>query len=531
MKWIITIFRGLFGWLGKTGSRTAQEAASFAIGQATSATLDPPIREFIYQINKRLPNIKPGTSELIEAWYKGKISDNELKTNLHELGYNDRAISIMKQAREALLGVGEIQTLYNRGEISESEAKKRFAQLGFSPKQQDELIKLAGYIPSVGDFIRMAVREVFTPEIAEIYGLFEDYPPELNKYARMAGLDPQYAKYYWGAHWELPSYTQGVEMYHRGIISYDELKTLLRSLDVMPYWRDKLIRLSETPFTRVDVRRMYQLGVLSFDEMVRAYMDLGYTREKAEKLAEFTAYMDLGYTREKAEKLAEFTARDASEEERSLTKTEITTLYRGNTITREEAENFLQSLGYPLEHIELILSLEDYRKGKERIDKIKNITQKRYVRGFITRNDVMATLSREGLPAKEIEDLIAVWDVEKSERVNLPTKTEIKRFLQKEIISINEYKQLLERMGYPDEVVNWYVEEIQQEIAEEEEKAKEKVEEEKEEKPILPSKTELISFLKKGVITTEEFRKFMHQKGYTEEIIDFYVQSLSEEEE
>jgi len=441
MKWLINIFKRMFGFLGRTGSRTLQEAAGFAVGQATSAALEPPMREFVYAVNAKWPTEKPGVADFIGGYFRGIVPASALRKHLRELGFNDWAINVMVESRKQLLDVGHIQELYNRGEITAKEAKRRFAQLGYDERQQEELLKLAGYIPTVPDFIRMAVREVFTPAIAEKYGLFEDYPKELDKYARMAGLDPQFAKYYWAAHWELPSYTQGIEMYHRGIITYDELVTLLRSLDVMPYWRDKLIKLAETPYTRVDVRRMYRLGVLSFEEMVRAYMDLGYSREKAEKLAEFTV-------------------KDTATEERNLTKTEVTTLYRNGAITREEASNFLAQIGYPQEHIELILSLEDYRKGRERLDRIKTTVKTRYTRGFIDRNNVIVLLSKEGVPAKEIEELVYDWDLEKEERAGLPTKTELTRFVKKGIINLDQYREMMKRLGYPDEIIEWYVKDI-----------------------------------------------------------------------
>jgi len=445
VKGLLNVFKRLFGWItGKTGSKTAQEAASFAIGQASAITLEPFFRILSYQTNQLLPFNKADISSYIEAYLKGKVSEEELQNNLREMGLDSRQINIILEARKALLGVGEIQTLYNRGEITEEEAKNRFAQLGFAPEYQEELIKLAGYIPSVADFIRMAVREVFTPAVAEKYGQFEDYPPDLDKYAKMAGLNPEYAKYYWAAHWELPSFSQGIEMFHRGIISRDELVTLLKSLDVMPYWRERLIKLSETPFTRVDVRRMYQMGILSFEETVRAYMDLGYSAEKAEKLAEFTA-------------------QGAIEEERNLTKTEVATLYRGGTISREDAANFLQSIGYPPEHVEFILLLEDYRKGKERLSMIKTAVKRRYIRGFISRNDVVVLLSKEGIPAKEIEELVRSWDLEKEEKAGLPTKAELKRFYQKEIITIEEYKDMMKRLGYPEVVITWYVKDLTEE--------------------------------------------------------------------
>ena len=54
-----------------------------------------------------------------------------------------------------------------REEMEEGELDLRLAQLGFAPAGIQELKVLAFPIPGVGDLIRMAVREVFTPDIAE----------------------------------------------------------------------------------------------------------------------------------------------------------------------------------------------------------------------------------------------------------------------------------------------------------------------------------------------------------------------------
>lgn len=441
MSALTNIFKNIFGWFKREGSTTAQEAAGFAIGQASAQALEPLFRELTYGINYLFSNVKAEGADYIDGMFRHFVSEDEMRKNLRELGFSDRTIDIMVKVRHNLLSVGEIQELYNRGEITEEEAKRRFGELGYEPSAQDELIKLAGYIPTVPDFIRFAVREVFTPAIAEKYGQFEDYPEELEKYAKMAGLDPKFAKYYWAAHWELPSYTEGVEMYHRGIITYDELKTLLRSLDVMPYWRDKMIKLAETPFTRVDVRRMYQLGVLTFDEMIKAYMDLGYTREKAEKLAEFTA-------------------KDTTSQERDLTKTEITSLYRNSTITRDEAVSFLKNLGYPQEQIDLIISLVDYQKGADKLNKIKSAVRAQYIKDFISKNDVVILLSKYGVPTKEIEEVMVEWDIEKEAKTALPTKTELNRFFTKGIINVNQYKDIMRRLGYSDEIIDWYIKDL-----------------------------------------------------------------------
>jgi len=444
MRAIMQFFSRFSKWIPGFVKKTPQDAASFAIGMATSEIVTPFIKPASYAAWSMRPINKASVSDYIEAYFKGIIPEGEFRKELREMGFDDKVCNVMVKARQSLLSVTDIQTLYNRGELSETEAHQRLKEMGFDVRERKEILSLAGYIPSVADFIRMAVREVFTPDIAEKYGLFEDYPGELTRLSRMAGLNPEYAKYYWAAHWELPSMTAGFEMYHRGIITYDELKTLLRSLDVMPYWRDKLIKLSETPFTRVDVRRMYQLGVLSFEEMVKAYQDLGYSKEKAEKMARFVQV-------------------SVMEEERSLSKTEVTTLYREGVLDKDSAFEYLKDLGYPEEHANYILSLEDMRISAEKFRSIKTAVKKRYVRGLIDRNDVVVLLSKWGISSQEIEKAIEAWDLEKEEVSAIPSKTELFRFFKKGILDRETLKDMLKKLGYDKKFIEWYIKDLESE--------------------------------------------------------------------
>lgn len=169
-------------------------------------------------------------------------------------------------------------------------------------------------LPTMADLVRMEYREVFRPEFrAE---LIEDEPisEDFEKYAARMGFSKAHAENYWGAHWDLPSRTQGYEMYHRlrpaiqldkdgkvvpvGIhklpatyskpFELTDLNTLLKRQDVLKRYRDQLVEIAYKPFTRVDVRRMYRSGVLSFEEVIAAYLDAGYSPERALKMAEFT---------------------------------------------------------------------------------------------------------------------------------------------------------------------------------------------------------------------------------------------------
>jgi hypothetical protein len=442
------IFSQFFTWIRGITTRTGEQAAGFAIGQASSIALRPLFLTLAKQVNKMLPAEMLGAYDYATAYLRGYISAQDFYNYLGELGLPTETIEMIKGLKNPLLNVGEIQVLYNRKEITEAQAISRLQQLGYGPEEIPQLLKLAKYIPSVPDFVRMAVREVFTPEVAEKYGQFEDYPPAFEEYAKMAGLSPEYAKYYWAAHWELPSISMGFEMYHRGIITYEDLKTLLRTLDVMPYWREKLIKLSETPFTRIDVRRMYKAGVLTREEVTRAYMDLGYNEDKATKLTDFVCA-------------------DANLENRELTKSELLTLYRERALTHDEIMGELKALGYSNEEIEFLIFIADFQKSKEKLNALKNAMKASYFAGLSSRNDVLVFLEKQAIPAAEVQELLDLWDAEREVRVTLPSIGDLRQFLKYGVIDQETFRGCAQGLGYPDQVIDWYIS-VWQTLAEEE---------------------------------------------------------------
>ncbi|GAI98193.1 unnamed protein product, partial [marine sediment metagenome] len=169
-----------------------------------------------------------------------------------------------------------------------SNLDKQLKRIGIHDNYLPLYKELAYQIPPVADIITMAVREAFTPAIAEKFGQYEDYPPDLETWAEKKGLSREWSERYWAAHWSLPSAGQGFEMLHRGLINYNELDMLLRALDVMPFWREKLTGIAYRRLSRVDIRRMYGVGVLDEKEVYEAYLELGYNERDARRMSDFT---------------------------------------------------------------------------------------------------------------------------------------------------------------------------------------------------------------------------------------------------
>jgi len=316
-------------------------------------------------------------------------------------------------------------------------------KIGIHPDYIDIYKTLAYPIPPVADIITMAVREAFTPDIAARFGQYEDYPPALEEWALKKGLSKEWSERYWAAHWSLPSASQGFEMLHRGIINRVELDMLLRALDVMPFWRDKLTGIAYRRLTRVDVRRMYKAGVLTKAEVYEAYLQHGYTDENAKRMTEFTVQW-------------------AMPKEASITRSDILTAYKTRMISRTEASGLLENMGEEYFHREFMLTAVDYKKGLEQTDnRIKGI-RNLYKRRVYDENKTRDELLKLDLPAEEVDNLMEQWYYEvKAEPPRLWTTAQTLSFIKDELITKERGITELTTIGYDTEHINVYIRSIE----------------------------------------------------------------------
>lgn len=306
-----------------------------------------------------------------------------------------------------------------------------------------ELYKTIAYpIPPVADIITMAVREAFTPSVAAKFGQYEDFPKDFEKYAGMRGLSSEWAERYWAAHWNLPSPTQGFEMLHRGVINRDELNMLLRAQDVMPFWRDKLVEIAYRPLTRVDVRRMYRVGVLDEGEVYEAYLDAGYADDNARRMAEFTIKQTIASQ-------SKFTSGD------------IVKAFTKRMISRSDAVSLLAMIDVRYDDASRIIETAEYKREwafkEQQIKGIRNLYKKK----VYDENAARSRLGQLNLPSDQIEILMQQWyyDV-KDEPTQTWTTAQTLKFIKAGLITEQRGIIELRRIGYDVEHINVYMESI-----------------------------------------------------------------------
>ena len=312
-------------------------------------------------------------------------------------------------------------------------------RIGIHPDYHNLYKELAYQIPPVADIITMAVREAFTPDIAAKFGQYEDLPQEYVSWVGKKGLSAEWASRYWAAHWSLPSPQQGFEMLHRGIITKEDLSMLLRALDIMPFWRNKLIDMAYQPLTRIDVRRMYQLGVLNESQVKESYKQLGYDEINSDRMTEFTV-------KQLQQSLSKFSSSDVI---RAFTK---------RFIESGEARSLLLQTGVKDSEIEHILTTSiikrDWSEKDEQITAIENL----YKKGIHTESQTRNELTALRLPLDYITTLLQQWQLKAAgEKVSLWTNTQTLSFLKKGIITKSRAITEFVALGYDNEHIEVYL--------------------------------------------------------------------------
>jgi len=421
-----------------------------------------------------------------EAWSainRGLVSEEALDSDLDRSGYSAAQHTAARELAYAPLGLSEVRDLYNRGQLSPIQAHNHLTRAGLRDADATAVIELFSLIPGPSDLVRFAVREVFSPEVVRDFELDADLPEEFVQHAATVGLNAEWARAYWRAHWTLPSVSQGYEMLHRGVIDEGQLDLLLRTQDINPFWREKLKEISYDPYTRVDVRRMRATGVLSPEEVKKAYLDQGYDEARAQKLTEWVE--------------AEY-VQDA----RDLTKSEMVLAYKRGVLSAPEIRGFLADLGYQADEVEVLVAIADWQTVQAEIADRVEVIHIRYVQREIDEVGMASELGALNLPSTTEERYKAKWRIERQKNITLPSWSLLKELYNADAIKKPEVTRYLTALRYPPEVVTWMIQTLDE------------VEEAKAPRKLTVADNR--ARLKAGIIDYGQFKQALVAIGYTE---------------
>jgi len=383
-------------------------------------------------------------AEAAAAVVSGQIPPERGFAYAARAGVPDADFRVMLDTAGQTLAPRELLDLLNRREIEVPDVERFLRESNLKDKFIPLLLKLRFNLLGATDYIRFAVKDVYTKDQRLAADLQQDFPEQVADKLSRLGYAPEDALGAWMAHWELPSPTQVYEMYHRDLIGEADVIDYLKQADYSPRWRDNLLKISFNPLTRVDVRRAYKLGVVTLEQVAKTYRDLGYDKANAEILAEFTR-------------------QDADQErvqERELlvgpVKTSALAMYKARRIGEDQLRQVLANLKYPKETVDRFVADIEFVREQDHKDDIAAALKSAYVKALRTRDDTIILLRQAGWDGEALDQLLETWDLLRAVTELQPhqvatrdlTKAEIVTAYAERVISPETASTQLVALGY-----------------------------------------------------------------------------------
>lgn len=363
-------------------SATRLLAATAAFNERLGMDTSEWTKQYRYAMNLMCRNGWLGANDATQAHLANVIDYGQANTLWGMNGFCQQAFDINLRSQRRKPIPLELAVMRRREIIDQQGYADGMRQLGFLESDVAEnLFKITEQVPTLQDIIRLMVRdaddEAGVVKDFDLDAKFGDkYPAggQLRKWAEFQGVPEQVARYAWRAHWQIPPPTALFEFYHRLRKNpeypdmLEDVKKALIQQDILPFWHRHYLAISFRPMGRIDVRRSYNIGALTDDEVKDAYTQLGYSDEVVDSLFKFSKRL-----------------RDAG-----IANSKPVKLWQNGTITRDDAKARLSADGFPDDAIDKALSDSEASFASHPLSKS-------FVRGELRRENYVARLTQLGV--------------------------------------------------------------------------------------------------------------------------------------
>jgi len=337
----------------------------------------------------------PGEDQVLRMLVRGSILPQEYMWHMAWHGWPDRFSVSMLEAFYQLPEFRDLQTLLWRGLIDDMSFRDNMLKQGWHPDVVDKMLSAAWQIPGPADLIRFVVREVISPA-------------DFITWIERQGYTPYWASSYWTAHFVLPAPNFLYEAFHREIISDTELQKYIFWHDYMPEPRPGISKsdleimrgLTKTLIPRVDLRRAWELGKLSDQELERRYRWLGYEDDAA--------------------LMAEIQKAVAMEAENSAIARAAADLYRQGYMAPGEFEGWLRVANFSDTRILKTRAAEDLRYRMDYVKDLQDTAIEAYRKDVYTLDELEAELLALGMQPERVDALLAKESFKKLPKPKAP---------------------------------------------------------------------------------------------------------------
>ncbi|MEM2149848.1 MAG: hypothetical protein QXO46_08275 [Nitrososphaerota archaeon] len=220
---------------------------------------------------KRIRDNTLSKSEVLSAFTRGLLDENQTRDYLRLLGYFDDDIDILLALQKKTLSVSQIQDAVLRGLLTYEEAKKKIMQLGYSPDDADLLLSLRVIPVTIGQIIDAFINGYISItqiiDVLKAFGYTEDEAYMLL----FSNITPTTINRMW-------------KMYKLGIISEQELRDRLQFIGIPEEEINSLFSTGGRRLTLWQLRDMFNAKAIHRSEAYEKLLELGYDEITAKAL-------------------------------------------------------------------------------------------------------------------------------------------------------------------------------------------------------------------------------------------------------
>jgi hypothetical protein len=496
----------------------------------------------------------------------------------------DRLAALSKN----LPGPDEVLLMLNRGIIDKGLAEVLIEiAYGGETFYAKEYLKLADQIPGPTDLISFAVRDVFSNDIVTTFEYNKELPSAILPWMAKQGLagktgqpmpanstttegdetrtETQWFDYYWWSHWQLPGVSQGFEMLQRLYSTsrygpaptantntyFDKpaLELLQKANDFPPYWRERLQAISYNPISRMDIKRLYNAGIL---------------KEDADNHDVYHAYRANGYNDSDAYKLTQYALKTVPKDIQDLALQQVDKLYKLGALDVSDVSSRLAALYYRPEQIAAHITQLDLEITTDEIKHNLDAAKKAFLAGDFSLDNLRSFLTTAGITPIAQSRYLREWQVELQTSRRHISASEAIRMYKSGTLALVALQTRLTNLNYPpleiiqiigDANASIIIKQAKAELAAIKQgskplkavkpivdkaalqaakaKAKTQADAVKEEAKVAKaergafSETNLKAFAKAGLITKANLEKVLADKGWLSETIVLWIEAFA----
>lgn len=430
----------------------------------TGINLDNILRRISYVTNYIWPHTIPSVSEANSALLNGQITDELWECWVKANGTFPVPARQVMEGQRTKPGPLDVIRLDMRQLLTPEQLAAAKRSAGFrNDVDYARLWALQQQIPTPSEVILFMGRDADDKDIVQTFRTDEQfndkYGPKLREWAEQNGLTDEHMQYLWRSHWKIPSPTQLFEMVHRHrhrepndplFTDLDLVKKALSQDDVLPFWQDRLVSVAYLPINWTRMIEAYVLNVINTDQVRDRIYHQGYNDEDTEILVELA-------TRQRDRRQGD---------ERNLpTVRDATSGYVSGRVDRKVAVRWITDRGYTEldaeRSLDAALEKDDAEKRGRKIEALRQ----RFRHGELDLTAAQSELVRIGLAESDATRIVGHWSDQLSIREKHITVRYLCKMLTYNIITVQDYFDRLQRLGYTETDANNFIRSCQADIA------------------------------------------------------------------